>query len=399
MHERLRVLSAREDGVSLIEMLVAILILGIALAAFASSMVSSLQAVARDQRLVVANALATEVVENLQGLSWENAGLYEDEATSELGGTTFEGEDLVLISGSRPVGGSPVPAPVRTETRDGIDYTVTTAVTWVDDDADDVGSDDETGDSDDYKRFVVELEWSLRGNTRDLRVTALRSAETRERPLRPEAPDTVPIDDAACMETPIDLSATTLDPASYVKALYVRRGETSPTEVDLVHAGDSRTWSRTLSSCSTHGPFPDGPVLFTFRAEDRATGEIYEATEIVVFERDVAVADITVTPETIEVDASGQSTCEVTVTVDVDGGTPDDTVTATWERGPEPVDLAFEQLTAAGATFTHLYPVGTDFGSTGPTTLTIDVDREYDGALASGTAPAEISESDGTCPS
>lgn len=393
MRERLRAAMAREDGVSLIEMLAAVLILGVALAAFVSSTVSSLQATQRDHRLVVANALATEVVESLQGLPWEQAALYEDEAVTALGGTTYEGEDLVLIPGPRDAA-SLVPEPVQNNVvRDGFQYDIRTAITWVDDEADnDASGNDETGDRDDYKRFVVELEWSLRGKTRDLRVTALRSAETRERPLRLEAPDTIQLDGVACNTEAIELTATTLDPAEYVTASYLKRGGSVPTVVDLVHAGDRRTWTRTLppsSPCSTHGPFPDGPVLFSFEAQDRATMEIYEATEMIIFVRPVGLATIAITQ--IEVDGTGHSTCDVTITVDVNGGTPDDTVTATWDEGPEAVDLTHAALTDAGSTFTHTYLAPTEFGAPGPRTVTVTVDRGYDGNTPSGTASTTVS--------
>ncbi len=383
MRERIDAVMAREGGVSLIEMLVAILILGIALAAFAGSMVSSVRAVAQDQRLIVANGLATEVVEEIQGLRWEDAAFFEDEAVNQLGGTTFEGEDLVLIDDTRTAG-SPVPEPVETITRDGNPYTVTRAITWVDDDADGLGSKDSTGDTQDYKRITVTLEWSVRGTSRDLRVSALRSAETRERPLRVEATDFVDLNDDACNQQEIVLTAVTLDPAQSVDAAF-RKRDGSTVTVDLVHAGDFKNWSRTIStSCPEPkgGPFPDGPELFTFEAVDRNdTTLVYEATELVVFERPVAVRTITVSE--IEVNENGESTCNVTIDVEVNGGTPDDTVTATWDTGPDPVDLTFAALPDFGATFTHTYPAGTEFGEPGTRTLTVDVDRQYDASTAS----------------
>lgn len=396
MRERLRAVAAREGGISLIEMLVAILILGVALAAFAGSMISSVRAVAQDQRLIVANALATEVVEEIQGLRWDDAAFFEDEAVAQLGGTTFEGEDLVLMDDTRTAGSS-VPLPVETIVRDGYEYTVTRAITWVDDDADGLGGADSTGDTQDYKRITVTLEWSVGGTSRDLRVSALRSAETRERPLRVEATDFVDLDTDACNTSGdhgdgnIVLTAVTIDPAQYVEATF-RKRDGSTVTVDLVHAGDYENWSRTISTSCPHpegGPFADGPVLFTFEAQDRADASlIYEATELVVFVRPVGIRTVTVSE--VDVDGDGNSVCDVTIDVEVSGGTPDDTVTATWDTGPDPVDLGFVTLKPFGATFTHTYGAGTEFGDPGTRTVTVNVDRQYDAAIDEGTATVTV---------
>lgn len=392
MTERWRAVMVREHGVSLIEMLVAILILGVVLAAFASSMAGSLRAVTSDQRLVGANALATEIVEEIKGLPWEQAALYQAEAESQLGVTKLSGENLVLIAGARPGGGSAVPEPIRTFTRNGVAYTVTVHITWVDDDADGQGPTDATGDRDDYKRITVDLAWQTRGHGRDLRVAALRAAETAERPLRVDAPDEIDLDTSACNVQQVVLNASTLDTAQRVEVAFKdRNGVTA--SVDLTHSGDARTWSTTLNSgCppAVADGFPDGPVLFTFTATDRADPTItYEATELVVFYRPVSVTSIEVevgdrrTTE-IKADADGELVCEVTVDVAVAGGTADDTVTATWgPSGPDETDLSFVALTPEGATFTHTYAAGTPFGEAVDQTgesreLTIVADRGYD---------------------
>ncbi|MBW3663974.1 MAG: prepilin-type N-terminal cleavage/methylation domain-containing protein [Actinobacteria bacterium] len=106
-----------EDGLSLIEMMMAILILSVAIMALASAALASLQSlrVSRDRQN--ATQLASSVIEDARSLSWSTIAL---DAASYTGPADFEGEP-VLTSAS---GGVP---PVVVEGP----LTATTYVTWV----------------------------------------------------------------------------------------------------------------------------------------------------------------------------------------------------------------------------------------------------------------------------
>ena len=154
--------SARsEDGLTLIELVFSILILGIALAALAGTVLQSLRAVSQNEREAVATALSVESLERLQTLDWDVVGLYDNETAgsstlpgiaewrSRLDGSgDFVDEagvahELVAIPGytgstspTNPNRDDRVPLPVETIARDTTSYTLFNYVVWVDKDAD-----------------------------------------------------------------------------------------------------------------------------------------------------------------------------------------------------------------------------------------------------------------------
>ncbi len=77
-----RQLRDEEDGISLIEMMVSLLLIAVALSAFASVLITSLRTTSRNEEQVNATALAQQVIEELQATDWESAGHYEDDLTS-----------------------------------------------------------------------------------------------------------------------------------------------------------------------------------------------------------------------------------------------------------------------------------------------------------------------------
>lgn len=166
---------ATDEGLTLVEMLVAILIVGVILAALAATLVGSLRQNVRSERQVVAAALHTEANERLQASQWQNAVIYRNEvaALTPVGVNaaasppTFEG----LPVATRPAYATPsdriaeVPEPVRTVTRSDIEFTVYQIVVWVDRDADGV---------DDTKRFITLVEWDEFGRTQQTRFESER---------------------------------------------------------------------------------------------------------------------------------------------------------------------------------------------------------------------------------
>jgi type II secretory pathway pseudopilin PulG len=165
---------------TLVEVMVAIFILGVILTAFAGVIITSLRAIATSEREVHATALAQQSIEEFQSIAWEAVGLYEDEVLDLAdwnGGNTdtFEGDDLVLLApplnaGSRLV---QVPAPRDAVVIANTEYTVERYVTWIDSDGD---------GTPETKRFTADVTWTHMGRTRQITAVGDRVPTQAEAP-------------------------------------------------------------------------------------------------------------------------------------------------------------------------------------------------------------------------
>ena len=180
-HEIIRRRSATDDGLTLIEMMVALLVLGITLSAFAGVIMASFRAISTSEREVRATSLAQQVIEELQSVTWDAAGLYMDEVGAapdewNSGNTaTFDGNELVLLpdadAGARL---AQVPLPRDTVDIGNVLYTVNRYVTWIDSDGD---------GTTDTKRFTAVVTWpSLNGSERSLTSVGERVPTQAESP-------------------------------------------------------------------------------------------------------------------------------------------------------------------------------------------------------------------------
>src|SRR5687768_65177 len=68
-----------EEGISLIEMLVSILLMGLVLAALGSTLFATMAAARQNEGTTKATALATQSLENLQALPWDSVGFYSND--------------------------------------------------------------------------------------------------------------------------------------------------------------------------------------------------------------------------------------------------------------------------------------------------------------------------------
>jgi prepilin-type N-terminal cleavage/methylation domain-containing protein len=167
------------DGLSLIEMLVALLLLGVILSAAAASLIQFMRTAADNERRVQATALMNSLHEEFQALPWREAVVYEGELQEVLDAGfpgltsgppwTFEGEELVTLPG--PVEGqrrTEVPAVTLVPTTsDGRDYEVIRFVTWSDRDAG-------------IKRFTTIVQWRLYNRVYQERFFSERAATATE---------------------------------------------------------------------------------------------------------------------------------------------------------------------------------------------------------------------------
>jgi prepilin-type N-terminal cleavage/methylation domain-containing protein len=161
-----------QAGFTLVEMMVAIFILGVLLAASASAFIGFSRQAVLNERRVQATALLNRLHEELQTIPWDQAALYEDElgplvqlgADLAVNPPTLDGDSLVLLDppdnsdcpiGEPECGRHPlVPLTEESLVIDGRDYSVLQAVTWVDRNEDGVG---------DVKRFTTAVAWSVLG--------------------------------------------------------------------------------------------------------------------------------------------------------------------------------------------------------------------------------------------
>ena len=226
-----------ERGVTLVELLVSLVVLGIILAGLASTVLASLRAAVNSEHEARATAFASQAVEELQAVDWDSAALYEDEIAgadalwqARVGtGGVYEDEELVETPGPGGFGReAQVPVPTSTSVQGNVTYRVDRYVFWVDRSGDGIRE---------TKRFVAEVTWDSRGRERSLSLASERV------PTEGEATSTVTgtrVLEFWVSPNPVPLDADNLNDSNirYVVSLNrnVTQGQLAFFEVDA--AGD-----------------------------------------------------------------------------------------------------------------------------------------------------------------
>lgn len=172
-----------DEGFSLVELMVSMVLMGVVFSALAGTLVTSLRSLNHTERETVATATVLEVIEEAASLPWELAVVYAGDAAAsgddgerwrsrlDAGGT-YEGRVLITEPGPATPADRDVrvPLPFRNITRGADTYALDLYPTWV----------DLTGDGvDDAKRFTVVASWTDRfGTSREL-VTVSDRAPTQ----------------------------------------------------------------------------------------------------------------------------------------------------------------------------------------------------------------------------
>lgn len=146
-----------ESGLTLPEMLIAILILSVALLGLVSMTVVNLQSLRNARDLQKATQIASTQLEDMRSETWAFVAL--DTADPDLSATTFEGEDIVTV-----------PNGVIGHRSTVEDYSVTRYVTWAN------GEETE-------KRVTVLVTWDVGNRTRTTRESTLVSEARRGLPV------------------------------------------------------------------------------------------------------------------------------------------------------------------------------------------------------------------------
>jgi prepilin-type N-terminal cleavage/methylation domain-containing protein len=179
-----------ESGLTLVELVVAMMLLGVILSAAAAALINFAGATHDNERRVQATAVMNGLHETLQGVPWNDAGIYEDEVASlePVGVTTgspptFEGREVVTIPPPDETCPIEEPGCARSPTvprayytipnasepsPDGREYEIFQVVTW-----------DGTGGAE-VKRFTTIVEWNVGGRTVTERFDSERAATAGE---------------------------------------------------------------------------------------------------------------------------------------------------------------------------------------------------------------------------
>ncbi len=163
-----------EAGFTLIELIVAMFILGIGLFATVGVVATSL-VTSREARLLdKATAVANESVERYRSARFDSLALGPDYVTypGNSAGDVIEGSPIAYDASCT------VCEPHReTITRDGQAYTVTRYVVEVDDPVDGTGGADADSELTDYKRVIVTVDWEgVRSGSHTVRTNIIRDA-------------------------------------------------------------------------------------------------------------------------------------------------------------------------------------------------------------------------------
>jgi prepilin-type N-terminal cleavage/methylation domain-containing protein len=307
-----------EDGLTLVEMLVALFVVALVLMAMASTSIASLSSISQSERVVRSTHLGSEVLEELVATPFEYLGLYQDEATAEFGPTgRFEGDDLVVFPNPTERDDR-VPLPREDVTRDGIPYEVSTAIVW----------DDRGGASDSYKRLIVDLTWTVRGDTRTSRVESVVAATPEDQPLNVTvAPEVIALDDDGRNVDAFELEAVAIEPQSAVKVEWIARDGARP-EASMTTDDGGTTWRLPFNALTRR--FANGGTLFEVIATSsdgtRETTTIGRATFLQALDIDADSLDVEPSPllhHPVDGLCSG-----FTMTVDVEGALLSDPLTS-----------------------------------------------------------------------
>lgn len=182
---RKRVLSA-DDGVSLVEVTISLVLLALATSVLGSLLINTVTQVGDNQDRTQANQLATQLIEDMRSIAWDELGVYADDPGYEP--TATDGSPTVTLGAARPTG-STAPMPDRTIQDGGVTFAATTEVVWVDD-PDDPGPGVSDPDPRDYKEMRLGLVWEVRGTEYEAFFTSTRRPTVEEVPVGQAPPCT-----------------------------------------------------------------------------------------------------------------------------------------------------------------------------------------------------------------
>lgn len=384
-----RRLRADDYGISLVEVLVSIVILGIALAAFAGTITSALATITSDEQVVRGNQLAADLVEDVRSLPWACIGFAATDSDYVPGPAT-----VTVDTASGCTGAPPPRMTADTRTVDGQPYRVTRTIDWVDV-ADVPGTQN-------HKIITVSLDWTVRGNAYTTSTSSIRIPTTQEVPL--DAVDTTctPGSIARLSVTPTIVEIATSGQTNETISVVVDTCSPSSTvRLDAVTVGDflltpinaEKTSWRIAMAVGTPN-FQPGTLDWVVTATSTTSAVPVTATQTMTFfyANTLPPLDVTaITPTAILcVNENGtdqqrlRNAVSVTITLEGMTAVSQGTVTLGWTSVNNTTPATLQSATATGSTWRATIPVGTRF-TDASTTLSAIAIRAADNASASET--------------
>jgi len=358
---------AGDSGMTALEMIVALLIVGIVATAFVSVIVQSISTGRVHELRVVGNQLAQDRLEAVVAQPWSAIGLYSSDTGFR---TTAGGENTVILTTSpRPAS---VPLPSDSVTKLGVSFSIRTDITWRDDPTDGTGAADSNGNTNDVKHVVVTVGWTYKGNVRSVTLDDIRSPTASEAPptsgssftVSVSAPATQTLSSTGTIPSPgMTVTATTSKVASSATLSFTSRS--GPQTATMTSANGGTSWTATLNGT---GPFDTGPATFSVSAT-ATTSSANGSTVVLLQGAGNSTATVTAAASPTQQLATGNVlSTAITVTVTGSANISSGTVGYAIHGG-----TASKALAGSGTSWSYTVAVDSTTYDAGSETFTINV--------------------------
>jgi prepilin-type N-terminal cleavage/methylation domain-containing protein len=357
--------AAGSDGFTLLEMMVALAIATVVLAALASALGAALRVAGLQKTRAQANEVATQAIEDLQELDYDHLGVCSPAPSPPAGLTS----PVYLANCSSPVPADPctatvgtVPDTVYTCTRLGIVYQVRRYVAWTD-------------SAHTEKRLAVLVDWTDQaGNHQVQQQSSLRSPDQGSvvglPPPSFSATSILVNGSTAGAANPIKLvgglvqstvrfaaTPSGLPDGVFVSFVSLQGGTPVTSTLPLSPDVNPGSWAATLPAGSNQFTFGSGTQYVTFVAVRSGDGKVNsqpnaQAVTFVTCQpggvsctsspNPPSLSGVTVTPTTARTDSAGLLCGDVRIAATATNLTPTDSVTVSFQTlaGPYSVALA-----------------------------------------------------------
>lgn len=398
----LRRLRTRGDsGLSLVEMVVALVVIGIVLAALATALVAGMVAANTAEVRTRAVQLAAKYVEADQSVNWKFLGHRSTDLPSQ---EFYNGESLVRLGAdvdSTTVADVPVSGPVSVSYA-GTQFNVSTYVTW----AGSSTSAPNNGSIYAAKKITIVISWAPRDGAHTLTTVAMRAPSRAEMapPLNATSPISITsatanpaqtLDATGRTSLPVVLTAITTQAATDVVATYHLA---DGTELQLPLVGDApmTTWAATLPAGT--GPFSAGTLDITFTATAASGTQVtyaatlkltaYVAPSLLLSSPTALIGSGAPSDAVLQTGDGGYVTAKPLV-VSVQTNTAPQSITASFPLSggtqSTPVTLAWD-----GTAYSYTFPAGTGPVAAGNLIVTFSATPAGGGAPVTTTASVTL---------
>lgn len=392
-----------DDGLSMVEIMVSMVLLTVAMTALASTLTASLAQVADNQELTRANQLGTQLIEGMRSIAWDDLGVYADDPGYQSTGA--DGSPTVTLGAARPAG-SAAPTPTRAVQDGGITFAATTDVVWVDD-PNEPGPGQSDPDPRDYKEVRLRLVWQVGGTEYEASFTSARRPTVSEVPVgAPVActpghivdysvsPDFVELGGVGETEEEVTVTVETCTESS---AMHLAPSPLSPRS--MTNAGGGTLWTYTFPAGTTDYE----PGEYTWTVTSSGTDGTATAEAIVQFatRQDDVLQIVGLTLDSGGLICVDQNRVlqNIALTAHVTGADGEDRVRFSWTSQSGDADGVYTGEVSGNGRFVGTLPAGHRFTG-GTTTITVSATRTSDALNVSEAFVIDVVDVDtGGCPS